>query len=145
MNQSPVSAEASEESPPVSSGECSPSRQPQSKAPLLPFVATTSAAEYSPGLACVPFAFEDYLELVDTVGRAVHPNKRGYIPEQAPKILARLGIDAESFIHYATRFLKEFGSAVGAPQHLTERAARGQAKYLRGMCAARRLFEQRAA
>jgi hypothetical protein len=31
-----------------------------------------------------PFAFEDYLELVDTVGRAVHPAKRGFILNQTP-------------------------------------------------------------
>ncbi|MBV2235339.1 MAG: hypothetical protein KUL75_07315 [Sterolibacterium sp.] len=145
MSHPPVSVDASEESPPVPAGEGSPSRQPQHQAPLLPFVATTSTAECSPGLACVPFAFDDYLELVDTVGRAVHPRKRGHIPDRAPKILARLGIDAESFIHYATRFLKEFGSAVGAPQHLAERAARGQAKYLRGMYTARRVFAPKAA
>ncbi|MBV2235338.1 MAG: hypothetical protein KUL75_07310 [Sterolibacterium sp.] len=147
MNQPAAWAEALEEAPPVSEGEGSPSGhpQPQIKAPLLPFVATTSTADYSPGLACVPFAFDDYLELVDTVGRAVHPRKRGHIPEHAPKILARLGIDAESFIRYASRFLKEFGSAVGAPRHLAERAARGQAKYLRGMYAARRVFASKAA
>ena len=33
---------------------------------------------------------DDYLELVDTVGRAVHPSKRGYIPEHTPAILVRL-------------------------------------------------------
>lgn len=27
-----------------------------------------------------PFGLEEYLELVDTMGRAVHPKKRGAIP-----------------------------------------------------------------
>ena len=50
-------------------------------APLLPF---------DPALqlhAAIPFALDDYLELVDIVGRAVHPSKRGYIPEHSPAIL----------------------------------------------------------
>jgi len=31
-----------------------------------------------------PYAFADYLELVDTVGRAIHTKKRGAIPENLP-------------------------------------------------------------
>ena len=44
-------------------------------APLMPFDATgrTNWA--------IPFAFDDYLELVDWSGRAVHPHKRGFIAE----------------------------------------------------------------
>jgi hypothetical protein len=73
------------------------------EAPLLPFEPTSSLA------TGIPFSFDD------SVGRVVHPNKRGYILEKTPAILTRLGIDADLFIDYADHFLKEFGSAVGTP------------------------------
>lgn len=105
-------------------------------APLLPFEATGQLE------TAIPFAFEDYLELIDSVGRAVHPHKRGYITERTPKILDRLGVDMDSFMHYACSMLKEFGSAVGAPKKLMCLAVSRQTKYLRGICAARRIFER---
>lgn len=103
-------------------------------APLLPFDAT-GREDWA-----LPFAWEDYLELVETVGRCLHPKKRGYIPEQTPRLLERLGIDTAAFIEHGTKFLQEFGSAVGKPAALIELAAQRQAKYLRGIRAARRLF-----
>jgi hypothetical protein len=52
-------------------------------------------------------------------------------------LLDRLGIDPERFIDCATNLMRQFGSVVGAPAHLTELCATRQAKYLRGMGAAR--------
>ncbi len=88
----------------------------------------------------VPFAFDDYLELVDWTGRALRSDKRGHIDARQPRILARLNIDGEQFISYADRLLKAFGTAIGAPQALTSLCARRQTKYLRGIRAARQLF-----
>ncbi len=87
------------------------------QAKLLPFEPNES---FSTG---IPFAFNDYLELVDTIGRVVHPAKRGFIIDKTPAILVRLEIDAETFIEYANNFLKEFGSAVGTPSKLLDLAA----------------------
>jgi len=108
-------------------------------APLLPFDAT-GREDWA-----IPFAFEDYIDLIETLGRCVHPNKRGSIPEKTPKLLERLGIDTEAFIEHATSLLKAFGSAIGKPAALIELAARRQAKFLRGMKAANRVFESQAA
>jgi hypothetical protein len=105
------------------------------QAKLLPFAPSEIFA------AGIPFAFDDYLELVDTVGRAVHPNKRGFIPDKTPAILLRLEIDVETFIEYANDFLKEFGSAVGTPHMLLDLAASRQSRSLRGMSAARAIFD----
>jgi len=105
-------------------------------ASLLPFDATGRE-----GWA-IPYAFEDYIELVETLGRCLHPKKRGFIPERTPKILDRLGIDTSAFIEHGTRFLKAFGHAVGKPAALIELAARRQAKFLRGMRAVRCLERQ---
>lgn len=109
------------------------------EAPLMPFEPTNSLD------AVIPFAFDDYLELVDTVGRVIHPAKRGSIPEKTPAILDRLAIDAESFINYADHFLKEFGCAVGSPQKLVDLAAHRQSRYLRGIATARAVFAKKAA
>ncbi|MDY0269696.1 transposase [Trichloromonas sp.] len=104
-------------------------------APLLPFEPSETLA------AAIPFAFDDYLDLVDTLGRAIHLGKRGSIPEKTPAILTRLGIDAETFINHADCFLKEFGVAVGTPANLVALAATRQSRYLRGISTARAVFE----
>ena len=109
------------------------------EAPLMPFDATGRFEQ------AIPFGLHEYIELVDTMGRAVHPAKRGAIPATTPPILARLGMDAEGFINAADHFFKDFASAVGTPAKLIEIAARRQQRALRGLAAARRVFEARAA
>ena len=107
--------------------------------PLMPFDATARLR------AAIPFAFDDYLDLVDSTGRCIRPDKRGAIAGRTPKLLNRLNIDPEHFIDCATNLMKQFGSAVGAPAHLTELCATRQVKYLRGMTVAKAVFELRAA
>jgi hypothetical protein len=109
------------------------------RAPLMPFDATGRSA------TAVPFAFEDYLELVDSTGRLIREDKRGFIPGETPAILERLNIDPEQFIRTAGRTLHGFGSAIGTPEHLTERCVSRNVAYLRGLRAARALFDRRAA
>uniref|UniRef100_UPI000A547331 transposase n=1 Tax=Candidatus Thiosymbion oneisti TaxID=589554 RepID=UPI000A547331 len=104
------------------------------RASLMPFDATAQTPW------AVPFAFDDYLELVDWTGRALRADKPGYVKVQEPKILVRLGINGEQFIGYSERLLKAFGTAVGAPASLADLCARRQAKYLRGIEAARAMF-----
>lgn len=108
--------------------------QPGPRAALMPFDATSRTPW------AIPFAFEDYLELVDWTGRAIRCEKRGHIPSGHPAILDRLGIDPERFIDYAERLLKEFGTAVGAPAAMVDLCARRQTKYLHGIRAARQIF-----
>jgi hypothetical protein len=83
--------------------------------------------------------------LVDTVGRTIRVNPRGAILPTTPKILVRLGIDTEAFIAHASRFLKEFGHAVGRPETLVAHADKRQTKFLRGMAAARAVCRERLA
>ena len=147
-----VVADATPTSTPISADESSPlpaSSLPSllaeaelaalPEAPLMPFDATGRFEQ------AIPFGLPEYLELVDTMGRALHPAKRGAIPATTPPILARLGMDAEGFINAADHFFKDFASAVGTPAKLIEIAARRQQRALRGLAAARRVFESRAA
>jgi hypothetical protein len=87
----------------------------------MPFDATGRMA------AAIPFAFDDYLELVDTTGRVIREDKRGYIPGEAPRILDL------------------FSTAIGTPEHLTAHCVARNVAFLRGMGAARALFERKAA
>nr|WP_320115709.1 transposase [uncultured Desulfuromonas sp.] len=103
-------------------------------APLIPFDPTETLP------TSVPFAFGDYLDLLDTVGRAVHPGKRGSIPDETPAILNRLGISLSAFIEHADNFLHCFGQTVGAPSRLIEIAASRNVRYLRGMAKSKALF-----
>ena len=83
----------------------------------MPFDPTTRFEQ------AIPFGLEEYLELVDTMGRAVHPAKRGFIPDTTPPLLSRLGMSAVAFIAYADHFFKDFASAVGMPAKLIAIAA----------------------
>ena len=74
---------------------------------------------------------------MDTVGRTIRTDKKGYIPDTTPKILVRLDIDTDTFIEHASRFLKEFGHAIGRPEAMVAHAAKRQTKYLRGIKTAR--------
>ena len=107
--------------------------------PLMPFDGTSRLA------AAIPFALDDYLELVEMTGRCLHPGKRGMIAKHVPKLLLRLEIDPERFIDCATNLLRHFGSAIGAPAHLTALCVDRQVKYLRGINAAREAFGRKAA
>jgi hypothetical protein len=106
------------------------------RAPLMPFDATGRLA------TAMPFAFEDYLELVDGTGRVIREDKRGFIPGATPAILERLNIDPDQFIRTAGRTLHRFGSAIGTPARLTERCVSRNVAYLRGIRAARALFDR---
>jgi len=110
-----------------------------SRAPLMPFDATGRMA------AAIPFAFDDYLELVDATDRVIREDKKGYIPGETPRILERLNIDPEQFIATTARTLQQFSTAIGTPEHLTAHCVTRNIAFLRGMSAARALFERKAA
>ena len=74
--------------------------------PLMPFDATGRMA------AATPFAFDDYLELVERTGRVIREDKLGCIPGETPKVLERLNIDPEPFIAIAGRMLQQFSMAI---------------------------------
>ena len=107
--------------------------------PLMPFDVTSRFEQ------AIPFGLQEYLELVDTMGRALYPAKRGVIPANIPALPARLGMDAEAFIVCADHFFRDFAGAVGTPAKLIELAAQRQQRALRGLAAAKRVFETKAA
>ena len=52
----------------------------------------------------LPYAFEDYLQLVDVTGRIVRQDKRGAIGLGQFPILRRLQISSSTWVAYSTQF-----------------------------------------
>ena len=61
----------------------------------------------------IPFARQDYFELVDWTGRTLREDKRGAIDSQLPPLLQRLGIKPENWIDSISHFQKYFFDAAG--------------------------------
>ena len=67
-----------------------PDRLADSPSPrLLPFAEAIRGNED----AGLPFNLQDYLDLLDTSGRAVHPRRRGVISTSTPNLLVALDLD----------------------------------------------------
>jgi len=63
--------------------------------------------------SCIPFAFKDYLQLVDYTGRIIRNDKRGFIPNPIPAILERVDADPRQWIENSTRFEQYFYQRFG--------------------------------
>ena len=103
---------------------------------LLPFAQAIRGDEDT-GL---PFNLQDYLDLLDASGRAVHPNKRGVIPATTPKLLAGLGLDPGEWLARVCELPARFQLFIGAPHRLRELAQRKGWRWVCGQAAARRLY-----
>ena len=86
------------------------------------------------------FDERDYFELVDWTGRAVHPKKKGFIPNGLPSLLMRLGMPKENWIETVTHYEKHFSDYVGQEAKLRNAGASRGMKWLRGIGACQRLF-----
>ena len=104
-------------------------------APLLAFDETGLVE------AAIPCAATDYLEYVDFLGRAVHPNKLGVMDENLPPLMQRLGLDDKHIEAFAQGgWLNKFGGAVGQVVHLKDFQASSPLQFVKGQNMARRLF-----
>ena len=90
----------------------------------------------------LPCELKDYLELVDWSGRAIHPNKRGKIGDQKPKILQRLQIEPAALLRYLSRE-DRFHHVIGSKSSIRDAAIKLGRRLLQGIAAAERLFPQR--
>jgi hypothetical protein len=105
-------AERPEESDYTSIKQRLDGEQPEASLPplLLPF-----ASQGNPdGL---PYAFADYLMLVDWTGRAIRTDKRGHIPAHLAPILQRLGLDRAQWLRQVVLFRQQGIRVVGDWEH----------------------------
>ena len=87
------------------------------------------------------FSTDDYLQLVDWAGRAILPNKRGYIESDQPPILNRLNIHSEGFIELMKRTddLSKL-TAIGSSAALTHYLDKLDRKFIKGFSLNRQIF-----
>ena len=88
----------------------------------------------------LPLSLNDYLELVDWSGRAIHPHKNGSIPEYYPKIIDRLQMSLEALLKYLGNQDRNFKHVIGQPTAIRQVAKRLGRRFLHGISAAHRLF-----
>jgi hypothetical protein len=91
----------------------------------------------------LPINLKDYLELVDWGGRGVKYNKRGYIPVNAPPILARLRMDAAPVLNYLAKDDLPSLGALGPVNRLRVFARSVGRKFIKGHVIGNRLCPER--
>lgn len=80
--------------------------------PLKPLVQSDGSTHLG-DQAGILFHFCDYLTLIDWTGRAIRPDKTGYIDSSQPKLLNELCISADAWITSAKAFRSQYGSVSG--------------------------------
>lgn len=80
----------------------------------------------------VPYQLDDYLELVDWAGRAIRQDKRGYIPDNTPRILERLDLNTEAVLKYWKGKQPQKYKAMGAKHQIQALAQRLGQRFLKG-------------
>jgi len=106
------------------------------KPALLPFAQVLRQNEE----AGLPFNLQDYLDLLDTSGRSMHPTKRGAIPETSPRLLESLGLAPGEWLKSVAELHARFRLFIGAPHRLSALAENRGWRWIRGQTAARRLY-----
>jgi hypothetical protein len=86
---------------------------PEQPPSLLPFGSISNKSS-------IAFSLVDYLELADWSGRAVHPNKAGFINREQPRLLTQMGIDEEFWVEAIKNFRRRYGSFAGGEHALRQ-------------------------
>lgn len=98
---------------------------------LLPMVDSETVEVEDDDTVC-RFRLMDYLDLVDSTGRAVRADKRGAISERAAGILNRLGIDERAWLRHMQPRKQRLPVAVGSLEKLKSYAASTGRKWVAG-------------
>ena len=97
--------------------------QPYSLLPFSPVVDNNA----------IPLNYSDYIELVDWSGRHVDPKKTGFIDENTPAILQKLGIDGDDWQLAVKNFRRQYGSFAGSEMQLRDYAHRHGRSWCKGV------------
>ncbi len=81
------------------------------EAPLMPFGGSANMDVNN----ALPLTQEDYFDLVDSTGRAIRDDKRGYIPASTRGLIARLGINPDKWLEHIQTFHKTYGASLKIP------------------------------
>jgi hypothetical protein len=95
--------------------------------PLMPF------SNQQMECPTIPFAYRDYLELVDWSGRIVTAGQKGAIPENTPPIMQRLKLDPVKFADYIRTRPDSLPNALGPVEALRRLAQSFGLKFIHGV------------
>jgi len=88
----------------------------------------------------IPYRLMDYFALADWTGRAVRDDKREFISDNEPKIIAKLGIDAEKWLDTVKEYGESYHAFVGSEKQLKVVCENTGKKWLSGIKSSRLLF-----
>ena len=89
------------------------------EAPLMAFDGSGHTSIH----AALPFAREDYFDLVDKTGRIIRDDKRGFISEELPPIITEFGINPDKWIDHVKHFGRRYGCCAGSRDNIINFAA----------------------
>ncbi len=89
-------------------------------------------------------SLNEYLKLLDWVGRQVRTDKRGAIPIGLAPILERLGIESGQLVETVEKLTQRFRRMIGPVEHMAARAAEAGRKWFQGKRHAHRVFSETA-
>ena len=113
-----------------------PNHQNQQEKSLFPFVG--NPRENQP--QGIQMKLTDYLELVDCTGRIIRDDKRGYISNEAEKILTRLNLDEDQWLEMTQHFEHQFKNFAGAEFRVRQSCQHFGYQRPPGLSACKRLF-----
>ncbi len=85
-------------------------------------------------------SLDEYLQLLDSVGREVSTDKRGAIPAELAPILERLGIRSGQFVETVEKLTQRFRRMIGPAEQMAARAAEVGRKWFQGQGHAHSVF-----
>lgn len=103
---------------------------------LMPFIGSPRQ-DMPKGIA---YSLKDYCELVDTTGKIIRADKRGYIEDKNPK-LERLSLDSEQWLTLTTEFEQHFTTAVVSKHLMRQFGLHTEHQRIRGIGKAKALLK----
>jgi REP element-mobilizing transposase RayT len=103
------------------------------EAPLIPF----GGSAHTDIHMALPFTREDYFQLVDETGRLIREDKRGFIPENAPPIIAQFGIRPDKWLQHVKNFGRSHAVCAGSEENIVNFAERFDLAWRKGIRNAR--------
>jgi REP element-mobilizing transposase RayT len=89
----------------------------------------------------IGFTLTDYLALIDWAGRAIREDKRGAIPEQAPRILQRIGLEGDRYLeHLKGHAATEKPTMLGHMDRIRQAVESLGRTFIKGIGEAQRLY-----
>jgi REP element-mobilizing transposase RayT len=101
----------------------------QPEAPLMPFDGSSHTSIHT----ALPFTREDYFQLLDTTGRIIREDKRGFIPSEISPIIAQLGINPNKWIDHIKCFGQRYGGCAGSADNIVNFAGKFERSWAKGI------------